>query len=69
MTLATTFNFYYEFSRLASHSSHPTDQKLFSSDGPCSTRHVCLSVWLSVLLLTDTDMGIKMNKLQNVHSE
>jgi hypothetical protein len=54
MTLATTLTFYYEFSWLASHSSHPTDQKLFSTQRPCSKRHVCLSLWLSVLLLTES---------------
>jgi len=69
MTSTCTFNCYCEFSRLAPHSSYPIDQMLFSTQGPCSTRHVCLSVLLSVHLLTDKDMGIKTNKLQNVRSE
>ena len=63
MTLATKLTFYYEFSRLASHSSHPIDQKFFSTQEACSTRHVCQSVWLSVLLLTDIDVGIQTNKV------
>ena len=70
MTLATTFNFYYQFSRLASHSSHPTDQNCsvptdLAQQGMSSYLSGCLSFYLQTRIWESKWISYKMSTASN----